>query len=511
MEKYFFNKEKKYIIRIILVHIILIFFSVFLKNYLNFVVDNWSHSYSLGETNYIKFIVPPIAGFRSLNESNVILSKAWFSVFGIVLTILTIFLIYHEWRLGSKVWVYIFYRTKNQILEKYHNLDYETKIENGNRMQSIINEDLSLYVRGIRDLYSKPLNNLLGMFFTIFFWHSKIKELTKEQWFFFSICSLMFILLIYYIVKKNDKIEKENRVMYEEENNLISKARTKGVLADCMGLTLNMRTKEKDVFFKSLKRKESTFFFKAFEYVPYVFFKNVFPFALLLFSNNSFHAVVVHAIMNIFDIFETVTYFALERTVYNVSKKRIESFLNLPELNNNENGVKIELGTRISKIEIVDLCFKYRQQERMIFSRYNHTFFLGFNRFSGSNGIGKSTLIRIILGVIKPISGKVFIHTVCGKKYDLFSEINLKHWREKNIVYLSHETLIEEGSTGERQWKNILSLLEKKDASLIIMDEADSALDSEKQGIIKKKIDNLSEIGKTILYIRHLENQKSES
>jgi ABC-type phosphate/phosphonate transport system ATPase subunit len=77
------------------------------------------------------------------------------------------------------------------------------------------------------------------------------------------------------------------------------------------------------------------------------------------------------------------------------------------------------------------------------------------NHLLGKNGTGKSTILYLILGMIFPEKGEIFIKTREGKTYNLLTDINLKKWRDNCVSFFSHDNLIEEGSTGQRQLKNI--------------------------------------------------------
>jgi len=120
----------------------------------------------------------------------------------------------------------------------------------------------------------------------------------------------------------------------------------------------------------------------------------------------------------------------------------------------------------------------------------------------GENGIGKSTILYLIIGVLQPQQGKILITYENGKIYNL-KEINLKHWRENNVAYASHDNLIEEGSTGQRQLVNIKEVLKTKEtAEIFLFDEADNALDQEKQRDFEANLENLAR-NKLVIYTKH--------
>jgi ABC-type cobalamin/Fe3+-siderophores transport system ATPase subunit len=71
------------------------------------------------------------------------------------------------------------------------------------------------------------------------------------------------------------------------------------------------------------------------------------------------------------------------------------------------------------------------------------------------------------------------------------------------VAYCAHETLIEEGSTGQRQLVNINQVLTTKtNSQIFLFDEADNALDSTNQVNFLEKIKKLSK-DKIVIYIKH--------
>ena len=71
------------------------------------------------------------------------------------------------------------------------------------------------------------------------------------------------------------------------------------------------------------------------------------------------------------------------------------------------------------------------------------------------------------------------------------------------MAYCAHDTLIEEGSTGQKQLANINQTLEqKKQAQIFLFDEADNALDQDNQEKFQERIKELAK-NKLVVYIKH--------
>jgi ABC-type bacteriocin/lantibiotic exporter with double-glycine peptidase domain len=71
------------------------------------------------------------------------------------------------------------------------------------------------------------------------------------------------------------------------------------------------------------------------------------------------------------------------------------------------------------------------------------------------------------------------------------------------VAYCSHDTLVEEGSTGQKQLVNTENILTtKKDAQIFLFDEADNALDKDNQQEFQEKVKELAK-NKLVIYIKH--------
>ena len=199
------------------------------------------------------------------------------------------------------------------------------------------------------------------------------------------------------------------------------------------------------------------------------------------------------------------------------------------------------------KLNIQNLHFKYG--EKTLFSNLNYQFKKGYiYGISGKSGVGKSTLINLILGLYQPYKGKINL----DNKYEIkklhskwhqilsyvpqkpfffdetiftnitFSGFNdnekLKKVNEclrfvnlnKKIKSLKNglSTIIGEGgakfSGGELQRLSIARSLYKK-SEIIILDEATNSLDMKNQNIIMKNLKKLSH-NKLIILVSHEKN-----
>lgn len=199
--------------------------------------------------------------------------------------------------------------------------------------------------------------------------------------------------------------------------------------------------------------------------------------------------------------------------------------------------------TRSNEIRFIDVTFGYNKEQKVL-EDINLQFTENtVNAIIGASGSGKSTIANLIMGFYKTDQGTIMIgdkhienmdekelgQLVSIVQQDVFLfnlsiEENIKIGkktasREEVIAAAKkaqlhdmimtlkdgYETVVGEGgaklSGGEKQRISIARMI-LKNAPIIILDEATSAIDSSNEFLIQKAIDNLSE-NKTIIMIAH--------
>ena len=231
----------------------------------------------------------------------------------------------------------------------------------------------------------------------------------------------------------------------------------------------------------------------------------MFPYLLILASVN--FGVAQENMLGIWFIFENfgqIFECFWDYADYSSSLTRINTFLSLPQKNDNLTKPKLDLNLKIVTIEYQNVSFRYPGQSNWLLKNYTRTFTPGTtNHLTGKNGSGKSTLFYLLLGLLTPQEGKIIITDSQGNNYNLHQDINLQSWRENNIAYCSHETLLEKGSTGQKQWTNINNTLQHKpQAQIFLFDEADNGLDREKQTEFQIRLKELVTKKKVVIYVK---------
>lgn len=186
--------------------------------------------------------------------------------------------------------------------------------------------------------------------------------------------------------------------------------------------------------------------------------------------------------------------------------------------------MEIVMNRESSKIplKVNHLCFKYDQNDEknlinnLSFSLYRGEKFL----IVGKNGVGKSTLLKLIIGKLKPNSGDIDI----GKKTDIgyyaqehelldskksiidnFAEINISQAKLRSVLgrflFYGDDVFKKVGvlSPGERS-RVALAKLSLSGANFLILDEPTNHLDPKTQTIIAE---TFKEFPGTMLVVSH--------
>jgi ABC-type bacteriocin/lantibiotic exporter with double-glycine peptidase domain len=219
--------------------------------------------------------------------------------------------------------------------------------------------------------------------------------------------------------------------------------------------------------------------------------------------------------------------------------KNIPAFENVVELME----IPLETGNEIEKIDTIAFeNLSLEIDDRKIIHNLSRSIGKGENiLIKGENGSGKSSLLKMILGLYKPTEGKILLNGTDLNEYDCKSfykeicyisqdELMLNESVEDYLRYVTHSEMddehiktlrakvklkndiqkIEENgltlSGGEKKKLFMLKCLMEQNASVVILDEIDAGLDDETKVILKELENNLKkDSNKILMKISHID------
>ncbi len=100
------------------------------------------------------------------------------------------------------------------------------------------------------------------------------------------------------------------------------------------------------------------------------------------------------------------------------------------------NSTEVDQSLEFQKIELIDISFRYGDNDPWILKNLSLTIHSGEHvAITGPTGCGKSTLAKIILGLVNPTSGQIMIN---GKSIE---EIGLDNWRKYFAAVMQNDHL----------------------------------------------------------------------
>ena len=382
-----------------------------------------------------------------------------------------------------------------------------------------------------------------------------------------AFCFFIFFGLSFYFLTKN-KIINYGKVRFEADGK-----KMKHVQEGLMSVVEIKLMKIADLFIDFFKKQAQNSYninirFSFLTHVPKIMFELIFVLSLFFTFIILYHFnFTEEKILNLIAVFSIISIRLIPSIAklisniqaFNFSKKSIDVLIDLVEERNRDiekNSTKIEASENNIEfkkfIKLKDLSFSYiddKDEKKEIIKDLNFEIKKGqkIGIFGGS-GIGKTTLLKIVISLIKPSKGKVLIdgnhindnninlwHTKIGYvsqnttildeslifnitlsqaesdyeylKY-LLEQLNLRQFidQEGNIKNINIGDKGSKISGGEKQRIGICRALYKR-PEVLVLDEPTSSLDEENEKKIIKDIFSLQNIT-TILVSHNLENFK---
>ncbi|MCE8163826.1 MAG: ABC transporter ATP-binding protein/permease [Candidatus Moeniiplasma glomeromycotorum] len=453
--------------------------------------------------NFTAILVPkPLQKF--LNPEKLSIPKSLFIVIGLGLVSFYAFIYYWDYLWEEELRVKGGHYTKNLLLDKFRRLPFETKQAKKDELVKLIESDSWEVGHYWEHLPNHIFHCFLEMVVVLFFYWGNFWEMTPQQLLFSLFFLLLLNLITYAFTRVILRNERNYKKKLDQEWAVINKERSQINLIESMGLNSQYQERQKKTTqvnenlvlnysrTKSLSRV-----------IPRELLMEVFPFLLLSLSQE-WNGKILRAFWSIYGNFGSIFKCLWEYADYSSSLLRINNFLALPEKNDNLTGIKLNPQFSLQEVRFENISFRYTKSEKWVLRHYQRNFSVEkINHLQGANGIGKSTVLYLLLGQLTPQEGKITLTLTNGQTYDL-QQINLDHWRKNYLVYYSHETLVEKGSTGQKQLANLQEVLkQRKSSQIFCFDEADNALDVKNQADFQEKLQELVKKGKLVIYIKH--------
>ncbi|RHZ36437.1 ABC transporter, ATP-binding protein [endosymbiont GvMRE of Glomus versiforme] len=491
-----YEKFKFKVIRNFLLATILTVLSVFLM----LIIDNLVSKKKIVDDNYSLLLPKILRGcFTSL-------TKEKFILLGIILVFLYALTFYFSSLWEEELRVQGGHYVKNHLLDKFRQLPFEEREKRSKEINILVEFDSGEIGYTWEHLPNHVYHSLLTIILLISLRWGKFSKMDNKMTFFSCFWLLLINIVSYFFTRLVLRNEKKYKKELTKEWTVINKETEKANLIESMGLTPQYRDKQIKVSHTNEKLVLSFNRTKSLnKTIPVHWLAEMFPY-LLLFIVGTFSEAGQNILPMwwIFENFQEIFKCFWEYGEYASSLNRVNRFLSLPEKNDNLQGTIFPKEVVIKAINFEEVSFKYQDSSEWILENYTHSFTKGeVKLLLGENGIGKSTILYLILGVIKPQKGQVMVECQDGQIYNLYQDINLRHWRENNVAYASHDNLIETGSTGQRQLANINNLfITRNQAVVFLLDETDNALDQEKQKEFERKLKDLAR-DKLVIYTKH--------
>lgn len=306
---------------------------------------------------------------------------------------------------------------------------------------NLINQDAETIANylysGVSPLFDFFLSMLMGLCYVFFYsWISGV---------FYLCIGLTFFVLVRYFFEKQAHVRQifEN---YDDEHKRFFAELYKNIpLLRIFGSTQWALTKHQYFFAKKFPywtKNVNTAAINSSLFVGGVYFVEVSSLigGLLLVKNNNLQLSVMVGIWNagigsILDPFMSLSGVISYLSQQHVAIKRVNNRMSVYQEDHNVIGSKADQAMNLEKILIRNLYFSYADDGEEIFKNLNLTIPRSKITFIvGDNGAGKTTIIKLILGLIEPTSGRIFALDTNNREQTGFS-LKLAYVPQKNILF----------------------------------------------------------------------------
>lgn len=434
------------------------------------------------------------------------LTKNEFALFWSLLVIMYAILKYHDYALEDGIALQSSTHLKNGVLEKFRKLSFEQKNQQKDEVKTVAEIDAGVVAESWCHLYNHAYHSSLSIILSIWFNFDDLVRMNRSSLLISALWILAINLIYVFMLNLITAKEEQSKDHLTKEVAFIDKEISKSILIESMGLTSDYQTLQRKVTASGTPVREAINKLSSLNVSFNTLLMEIYLYVVLAVSARPFTSSLKNyaLMMIIAHNFGEVLACMREYPAYKSSLLRLNKFLTLPT--KNENLTKqIIPAAQIKQIIFQNVDFRYDNSQEQLLVNYSRTFSMGeLNNLTGKNGSGKSTIIYLLLGMLKPLAGKILVELRDGTSLDLNNDLNLKDWKENVVAFCSHDNLIDNGSTGQRQIANIKEILKRKEsAKIFIFDEASNALDKSKQDFLENNINNLLKNDKIVIFVKH--------
>lgn len=149
---------------------------------------------------------------------------------------------------------------------------------------------------------------------------------------------------------------------------------------------------------------------------------------------------------------------------------------------------EVEGGTRISdlkgRIEFRDAAFSYPESRRTLFEHLTHTVEAGdVVTVIGNNGAGKSTMARLLMGLVEPVHGQILVDGVDLKQLD-------PAWWRRQVIFLPQDPALLNATIRDNITVNAPDIDDDRLKDVIAQAGLSTFLDESPEGLDTPVLDN---------------------
>lgn len=441
---------------------------------------------------------------RLLGKSR--LPKNEFVVFWVSLVIIYSVVKYRDYVLENGIALRSSLYLKNKVLAKFRRLPFEEKNKQKDEVKTVAEIDAGVVGESWCHLYNHAYHSSLSIIASVWFNFNDLLAMNRSSLLLSTAWILLINVVYIFMLNRITKKEEESKEQLTREIAFIDKEVAKSILIESMGLSSHYQQLQREETATTTPVRVTINKLSSLNYAIYTLLVEIYLYIIIASSKKPFTGPLKNyaLVMMIAHNFGEVLLCLREYPAYKASLTKLNKFLALAEKNENLDKPSLE-AKQVKEVSFQNVNFKYENDQDLLLKDYNRVFTSSqINNLAGSNGTGKSTIIYLLLGMLKPLSGKITVTLQDGSKLDLNNEVNLQTWKEDVVAFCSHDNLVENGSTGQRQIASIKEVLAKKpSAKIFIFDEASNALDSSKQLFLENNINKLLDDDKIIVFVKH--------